>query len=906
MPANAPETVIRTPDQRLRVFISSTMKELAAERAAAREAVSRLRLTPVLFEAGARPHPPRELYRAYLDQSDIFIGIYGSEYGWVAPGMDISGLEDEYLLAVTKPRLIYVKSSAERDPRLAEMLGQIAAEGAISYQRFTAAEQLRDLIENDLAVFLSERFTNQPAEPHVGVAARDLPAPVASIIGREADVETLTRLLSGESPRLLTLTGPGGIGKTRLALSAANRLRPMFADGVAYVPLAGVHDHSLVAPTIASDLGVHDPGNRPLIEVFSANIRDKRLLLLIDNFEQVIEAASFISDLLAAAPGLKVLVTSRRPLRLYGESEFPVSPLAVPAASSEQIDESAAVQLFVQRAAWARPGFTLTGENAAVVAEICRRLDGIPLAIELAAARLRFLSPQALLDRLSNRLEALTGGASDLPQRQRTIRDTIGWSYELLESWEKDVFAQVSVFAGGFSLHAAEAVCDVTNVPGGDVLSALTSLVERSLLGLGGVETGQTRFQMLEVIRDFAVERLREAGTETALRSRHAAHFGRVLAEVEQVFCTVGGEEWSARIERDQDNLRAALEWSLIVRPEDYTPDADWPLLNVAMTFYWYLRGSLTEGRQWADRVLESARVSEDKRWLANALKAVGSIAMWQGDLQTSRELLEESVSLSRELGDERSLAMSLMVLGVTAVNQGDTATAGPALEEALPFTRRAGLHRNTAIVLMHLGNVAAQLEDFNLATQRFEEALTVTRPINDAWMLASLLNNLGEVARCQGDHSRARGYYEECHNLFKRQEAAGDATRASHNLAYCDLREAKTDEAAAGFRAALASYERLGIGRGIAECLIGLAGVAAHSGESERGAHLLGAGDAILESLGAQLWPADALEYQRASKTLKHLLGGDTYNDRYRAGAEMSRDEALALAGAAVGARSN
>jgi predicted ATPase len=885
---------IRTPDQRLRVFISSTLKELAAERAAARDAIARLRLTPVMFEAGARPHPPRELYRAYLSQSDIFIGIYGREYGWVAPGMEISGLEDELLLAADKPRLIYVRSAAERDHRLDEMLGRITSEGSVSYQRFTTAEQLGDLIENDLAVFLSERFAvSSPAANDHG-DARQLPASVAPIVGREEEIEALAHMLEGDVPRLITLTGPGGIGKTRLALAAADRVRDSFADGVAFVPLSGVSDASLVSPTIAADLGVHEQGNRPLVDVLIGHLQDKELLLLVDNFEQVVEASPVLGDLLAGAAGLKILVTSRRPLRLYGESEFPVSPLGLPVTSTEHVEDSEAVQLFIQRAAWARPGFSISPENSTVIAEICRRLDGMPLAIELAAAWLRVLSPEALLNRLSSRLDVLSGGARDLPERQQTLRGTIAWSYDLLEDWEKELFAQVSIFGGGFDVSAVDSVCDTEALPQRDTLSALGSLVEHGLVQLANDVADEPRFRMLETIREYALEQLRASGREADLRTRHARYFERVSGEAARHLYTMGGEEWMSPLEREQDNLRAALEWIIEARLRPDDPER--PLLNTGLAFFWFLRGQLTEGREWAERLCERAEESGDQRDLANALLTAGTFAMWQGELSTARERLERSVAIWRGAGGTTQLAFSLMVLGVTAVNQADAATARQVLEEALPMFHRAGFDRNEGLILMHLGNASAQLEDFELARRQFEEGLALGRRRNDTWMIASLLNNLGEIARCQDDHAQARGYYAECHDLFETQHAAGDAARARHNLAYCDLRDGRPNDAQSEFLSVLEEFEQIGTDRGIGECLAGLAAVAAETGDPERGARLLGAGSALLRSLGAQPWPADAREWKRTEHSLRRALGAATYDRLSGEGECLTRQEALAL----------
>ena len=375
--------VIRTPDQRLRVFVSSTLRELAAEREAARDAVTGLRLVPVMFELGARPYPPRPVYRAYLAQSQVFVGIYWQSYGWVAPGEEVSGLEDEYRLSAGLPRLIYVKSPApDREPRLAELLARIRDEGGVSYQHFADPAELRRLVGNDLAVLLSERF--EMSRAHEGAAgeaplAGALPAPATPLLGREREAAAVEDLVVREGARLVTLTGPGGVGKTRLAVEAAQRLGPGFADGVRFVELASVSSADLVAAAVATGLGLTTTGDK-LITDLQSYLRARRLLLVLDNFEQVVGAAPLLAELLGAAPGVVVLVTSRVVLRLSGEHEFPVPPLPVPPAGSspdpEELQRYASVALFTERAHAADPGFELTGGNAQAVAEICRGWTG--------------------------------------------------------------------------------------------------------------------------------------------------------------------------------------------------------------------------------------------------------------------------------------------------------------------------------------------------------------------------------------------------------------------------------------------------------------------------------------------------------------------------------------------------
>src|SRR5215831_2113214 len=465
--------VIRTPDQRVRVFVSSTLDELAPERAAAREAITQLRLTPVLFESGARPYPPRELYRAYLAQSDIFVGIYWQRYGWVAPSMQVSGLEDEYQLAGEKPRLIYLKTPAPaREPRLQALLDRIRGEETASYQKFATADELRERLANDLAQLLTERFTSPP---ETAVHARPAPVPIprSPLIDRAQEVALVQDLVQRADVGLVTLTGPGGVGKTRLAIQVATDLAPQFADGVAFVGLSALTDPDLVEPTVARALQVPEANGKSIDERLLEYLRPRELLLLLDNAEHLLAAAPLATQGLDAAPRLKLLVTSREPLRVRDERVVPVLPLALPDAEPppdlDRLSQVPAVALFVERVREVQPEFALTADNAQAIAEICRRLDGLPLALELAAARSTVLPPEALLARLEHRLPLLVHGARDLPERQQTLRNTIAWSYDLLDESDKALFRRLAVFAGGFTLEAVEAVCSFDTAAGASV-----------------------------------------------------------------------------------------------------------------------------------------------------------------------------------------------------------------------------------------------------------------------------------------------------------------------------------------------------------------------------------------------------------------------------------------------------
>src|SRR6188472_2439444 len=446
---------ILTPDQRLRVFVSSTLEEVADERRAVARAVSALRLTPVMFESGARPYPPRRLYRAYLAQSDIFIGLYWERYGWVARDMRVSGLEDEFDLSGSLPRLLYVRTPApDRDPRLAGLLARIAQ--VASYRTFGTPSELARLVRDDLATVLSERFAAaRPAAPRGARDRHRLPVATTSLVGRDDDVDEVLALVVKTGARLVTLTGPPGIGKTRLAMAVGERLRDRFDGGAVFVPLAGVSEPARAVDAIGRAVGADLTGTDSPLQAVIERLGDDGWLLILDNLEQVLEVAVDLNALLAECPGVAMLATSLTALRLRAEREYPVLPLPLPEdprAAVHDLASSPAVALFVDRARAVRPDFAVTPDNAAAVAEICRRLEGVPLAIELAAARTRLLSPGALLGRLSAWLDAVGTGTVDMPERQQTLRATFEWSVGLLDDDERSLLEAMAVFVDGWTV----------------------------------------------------------------------------------------------------------------------------------------------------------------------------------------------------------------------------------------------------------------------------------------------------------------------------------------------------------------------------------------------------------------------------------------------------------------------
>ena len=677
------------------------------------------------------------------------------------------------------------------------MLARIRDEGGVSYQHFSDPAGLQQLVENDLAVLLSERFEmTRPGQAAAGGAplAGAVPVPVTPLLGREQETAALKDLVVRDGARLVTLTGPGGVGKSRLAVEAAQRLGPGFADGARFIELAAVPVADPVAAAIAGGLGLSTSAGQ-LVTDLQAFLRARRLLLVLDDFEQVVGASPLLAELLGAAPGLVLLVTSRTVLRLSGEYEFPVPPLPVPPGGvgrdPADLQRYTSVSLFTQRARAVAPGFELTDANAAAVAEICRRLDGLPLAIELAAARVRLLPPQALLSRLNQRFSLLTGGARDLPERQRTLRNTPEWSFGLLSAGEQALFARLGVFAGTFSLSAAEAVGagspDVGQAEGpGQVMDTLGSLVDSSLVR---PETGgEPRFSLLETIREYALDRLREGGDWVPAHDRHAAYF---LASAEPAAADLAGPgqlAWLARLETEHDNLWAAMSWLV-----DHGPLEQAVHLFLVTWRFWWLRGHAAQIASLGDGIVAGSGDLPPYQH-AIALAEAGFILIANGDPARARQLFEQTLPLYRQVSEKLGVMLKATVpavLGHLAATRGDYAGASKLLDEGQALVRElraddlAGYERiqqpvTVAFVDNFLGQIRLSQGDNDAAARLFTDGLTVARRAQDFIPILISLYDLALARQAQGDLGGGAGHLKE--GLALAAEA-GDETSAAYYL---------------------------------------------------------------------------------------------------------------------------
>lgn len=769
-----------------------------------------------------------------------------------------------------------------------------------------------------------------------------LPAQTTSFIGRIAELGAVRTRLSDPKVRLLTLTGPGGVGKTRLGLHAATEAASAFEDGVYYVPLAPVRDPALVATTIADTLGVRIPDSASVVDVLKEHVQDKQMLLMLDNFEHVLPAAPVVTELLTAASPLTILVTSRAVLHAYGEWTYPIPPMTVPDTnqlpSLDRLAQYEAVQLFVERATAAQPAFELTPDNAYTVAEICARLDGLPLAIELAAVRIRLLPPQKLLQQVQSRLQTLTGGATDKPARQQTLRDTIEWSYDLLDRDEQLLFQRLAVFAGGCTLEAAEAVGAVA----GDinVLDGIESLVDNSLLAQSNVK-GEPRFYMLETLREYALGRLHERGEAEVIRRQHACFFLELAEEAEPHMYSAEQLAWLHRLAPEHDNIRVALAWAL-----DHEIEVGLRLAG-SLGRFWHFHSHHSEGRDWLTKALQQTDEADAElaSARAKALNLAGMLSFFLGDMTSARDYSAESVELWRTLDDRRGLADALADLGIAVALQDSFVQAEPLLDESITLFRHIKDTQGLVRALFWYSYAAYLQQDYGRARSAAEESVTLGREIKDTSNVGASMFVLGLIALHQGDYAEAQVALENALQLFRtvedepgmavafewlgviafRQAQYEDARRyleesvrayrESNNKprvalqllrqGYVALQRHDWNQAAAAFEESLVLFFKVGAQTGITLSVGGLAQVAVAQKQRKRALVLFGATEALLQDVdshaegGIPLDQYDRLlaEYQRYMAAVLVDATDDAVAPAFARGRAMSLEQVVQYA---------
>jgi predicted ATPase/DNA-binding CsgD family transcriptional regulator len=719
------------------------------------------------------------------------------------------------------------------------------------------------------------------------VGQHNLPEELTSLIGRERDQAEVTGLL--REHRIVSLVGAGGVGKTRLALRAARASVADFVDGVWLVELASLSDGGLVPQAVAAAVGVPLPLDRAPAEILIGALGLQQVLLILDNCEHLVQAcAELVERLLQTCPRLRVLVASREPLGVPGEIAWPVSLLPTPddgATPPERLAEIAAVRLFVERAQAARPDFALTPSNAAAVAQICRRLDGLPLALELAAARVKVLSPQQIATRLDDRFHLLVGGNRTAPARQQTLEAATAWSYDLLDPVDRRLFDRLSVFAGGFSLAAVDAVCAVEPTT---VLDRVGRLVDQSLVVAGSDDAGERRYRLLETLRAYGRERLRARGEDTLMRERLTAWVLRCAEEAGAALRGPDQAHWLRWAEHEHDNIRSALAWAIELG------DADTALRLVgALWWSWLLHDRWIEAEEWLDRALRMPGAERGTTVRARALHGAAITAALRGKYVTAQAAIDECLAIGPDLQDDELLLAGHSGQALLLQLRGESEAAQSHVQAMVELARRVGRPWYAARAAEFQASRALRSGDLSAAAEQLADAIRLARTAGDLWNVAMLLGQLGDVERMRGTHPRAKPLYQESIRLFQTLGLRQDPSRA-HNLGYVALAEGQTGPAAAQFKEALAAFRRVGDRRGVAECLIGLGCVRAAERQPREAARLFAAGEAALEAVGSTVWPSNRADYQHWARIARAAMSTDDWMAEWSTGGALGAESIL------------
>ena len=756
-------------------------------------------------------------------------------------------------------------------------------------------EQVYQLCSSDLpSDFPDLKSLNSPALPN------NLPPQMTSFIGRQSEIaEVKNRLMQ---TRALTLMGTGGAGKTRLALQVAAEILDEYSDGVWFVELAPLSDPTLVAQTVAQAVGVREQAGQRIQATLGDALRSRKLLIILDNCEHLIPAcAAIANELLRACPKIAILATSREALNIPGEMTYRIPSLSLPDAHelppTENMAQYESVRLFIERAAFHQITFALSDQNAPAIASVCRHLDGIPLAIELAAARIRAMSVEEIERRLDDRFRLLTGGSRTALRRQQTLRALVDWSYDLLSEQERLLLHRLCVFAGGWSLEAAEVICvtpeeslQAISLKSYEILDTLTSLVDKSLV-VSEEQEGKTRYRLLETMRQYAREFLVQSGEAEAVQAAHRDYFLQVATEAEAALTGPGQGAWLTRLEAEHDNLRAGLEFALQATGADEAARAQ--RMTGCLWRFWQVHGHLSEGKTWLTRAINRPEGQGRTPERAAALRGAGVLTFFLGDYPAARTLFEENRAICEEMEDKPGIASALNSLGNVALYQGDHAESQRLLEESVKLRREIGDKRGAATTLVNLGNVALHQGDYDKARTFFEEGLILNREIGDRYVIAIALHSLGNAALYQGDYATARALCDEGLAIYRELGDERGAAITQISLGMAAVEEKNYLLARGLFQDSLIQSQRTGDQLCVAMSLEGMATLAARRGHGERAAHLGGAAEALRETLGAPMPAWEQRKYNEGFAAAKASLGEAAFAAAWAAGRIMDAEEA-------------
>jgi predicted ATPase len=827
-------------------------------------------------------------------------------------------LEDEYNLSNKIPRLIYIKNPApDREPALAGLLDRIKNDNSSCYTSFSTKAELEELVQNDLALLLTEQFEsiNRNEQPPTEKRKRlltNVPIPRNPLIGREHEMSTACDLLQRDDIALITLTGTGGTGKSRLAIQIGLEMLDQFKDGVYLVMLEPISEPDLVISTIAEVLGIREsPGSRPVAEMLKEYLRDRQMLLLLDNFEQVVEAAPCVAELLETCPGLKCVITSRTPLRLRAEKELPVPPLTIPSQQKfndlDNLSQYAAVELFIQRAQAVKPNFTVTNTNAPAIAEVCYRLDGLPLAIELAAARIKLLTPHGLLARMEHRFELLHGGTRDLPERQRTLRSAIDWSYNLLNDGEKKLFRRLSIFIGGWTLEAAEIVCDINGDLAKFLDDTLASLIDNNLvIQLQTQENeDQPRFGMLNTIHEYAFERLNETDDAYPIHFQHAQYYLNFVIKVEPLIRSVERVRWRQVMLQEFGNIRAVLAW---VHATKKCIDFGQQIV-IYIGMFWQFSGYIAEGRQWCTQMLELCDESTQVAIRAGLLCFAGELAWTQGDHFSAVAHLDKSLELCRTQENEHLLAFAMLVRGMVAATSRNLSLAISMFQDSIELFKTTDDQWSTALALSWLGEIALYDNDLDRAMSFCNQSIKLARQQGDPWCMMPSLMSFGQMAVLRGDLTNAHSNFQEAVDLLRQTGDTFSLSWALNGLGHVLLMEDELDQAGFYLLEALTTANGVGNQRVLLISMVGMAALIAKrsknlpetqqqkTSEMALAAHLCGATVPFVTTPGIFAWADSRMLYETAINQVQSLMTANLWDEAYSEGQSLPIDQGVALA---------